>query len=112
MDILTSLMPDGLHPNAADLCRHILDALHPTFSTQVQELASGDSMLHYINCSSGYVNSTDILTSLMPDGLHPNAAGQELLAKVSVNALTGGLHVSSCTASHDFRGTLHAVPRI
>ena len=43
-------------------------------------------MLHYIDCSSGFVNSTDILTSLMPDGLHPNAAGQELLAKVSGDA--------------------------
>ncbi|CAK0772375.1 hypothetical protein CVIRNUC_003956 [Coccomyxa viridis] len=50
-------------------------------NAHIQELASEDSMLHYIDCSSGFVNSTDILTSLMPDGLHPNAAGQELLAK-------------------------------
>ena len=45
-------------------------------------------MLHYVECSPGFVNSTDILTSLMPDGLHPNAAGQELLAKVSDDAMT------------------------
>ena len=89
MDILTSLMADGLHPNAADSCKQSLDKLHHESSTRLQELASQDSMLHYVDCSSGYVNSTDVLTGLMPDGLHPNAAGQELLAKVSGDALTG-----------------------
>ena len=86
-------MPQGFHPNVADVCKHILDALYPECSIQLQELASEDSMLHYVDCSSGYVNSTDILTSLMPDGLHPNAAGQELLAKVSGDAWTGSANV-------------------
>ena len=82
-------MPDGLHFYAAGLRKHILDHFIMNAQPQMQELARQDFMLHYIDCSSGYVNSTDILTSLMPDGLHPNAAGQELLAKVSSDALTG-----------------------
>ncbi len=40
-------------------------------------------MLHYIDCNAAYVNSTDIMDSLMPDGLHPNHVGMALLAQVS-----------------------------
>jgi len=49
---------------------------------RVQELASKDPMLHYIDCSAGFVNSTDVIKSLMPDGLHPTNVGMEMLAQV------------------------------
>ncbi len=39
-------------------------------------------MLHYIDCSAGFVNSTDVIKSLMPDGLHPTNVGMEMLAQV------------------------------
>ena len=39
-------------------------------------------MLHYIDCSSSYINSTAIIESVMPDGLHPNRVGMEMLAQV------------------------------
>ena len=40
-------------------------------------------MLHYINCNAAFMDSTDIMDSLMPDGLHPNHVGMALLAQVS-----------------------------
>ena len=39
-------------------------------------------MLHYINCNAAFVNSTDVMDSVMPDGLHPNHVGMGLLAEV------------------------------
>ena len=48
----------------------------------MQDLANKDSMLHYIDCGSSYINSTAIIESVMPDGLHPNHVGMEMLAQV------------------------------
>ena len=39
-------------------------------------------MLHYMDCNAAFVNSTDIMESVMPDGLHPNHVGMALLAQV------------------------------
>jgi hypothetical protein len=47
-----------------------------------QDMANKDSMLHYIDCGSRYINSTDIIQSVMPDGLHPNHVGMDMLAQV------------------------------
>ena len=49
---------------------------------RVQDLANKDSMLHHIDCGSSYINSTNIIKSVMPDGLHPNHVGMEMLAQV------------------------------
>ena len=51
-------------------------------------------MLHYIDCNAAFVNSTDIMESVMPDGLHPNHVGMGLLAQVSQN------QSSHCNSPH------------
>ena len=47
-------------------------------------------MLHYINCNAAFMNSTDIMDSLLPDGLHPNYVGMALLAQVTHNLTPPG----------------------
>ncbi|KAK9839295.1 hypothetical protein WJX81_006254 [Elliptochloris bilobata] len=40
-------------------------------------LAETDSHIHYVDCSAGLTNATGIDRSILPDSLHPNAAGYE-----------------------------------
>lgn len=54
-------------------------------------------MLHYIDCGARFFNSTDIMDIVMPDGLHPNHAGQEMLAQVGV--LLRFMAVPPCSSS-------------
>lgn len=73
----------------------------------MQELASKDPMLHYIDCNAGFVNSTDVILSLMPDGLHPNNVGMDMLAQVRQH------HKSKlCLSRMDCKNPCRFFPRI
>ena len=50
----------------------------------MQALAALDGYMHYVDCGAPYVTEQGIDKSLVPDGVHPNHVGMELLAEVGL----------------------------
>lgn len=52
-------------------------------NARFQEFAIGDPLLHFVPCPlySKYVVDGSIVPALLPDALHPSAAGMELMAQ-------------------------------
>lgn len=54
-----------------------------TINARLRQYAAQKQGVHYVDCSSFYLveGGTRIDKDLMPDSLHPNAAGFELMAQ-------------------------------
>ncbi len=44
-------------------------------AVRAQALSASDGHIHYMDCSAGLTNATNVEASLLPDALHPNPAG-------------------------------------
>ncbi|DBA83112.1 TPA: platelet-activating factor acetyltransferase activity protein [Trebouxia sp. C0005] len=79
--LILGLLPRGSDPEdlfklPSDYSRGI-DAVND----QLERYAFGNKQLHFADCALSFTSGGKLLQDLMPDALHPNAAGMRLLAE-------------------------------
>jgi lysophospholipase L1-like esterase len=66
-------------------------------NARLRDASRRDPKLHYLDCGSRFLKGKTIDASLMPDALHPNAAGHRVLAACMRPLIAKLMHQQSRT---------------
>ncbi|CAL8470097.1 g9639 [Coccomyxa elongata] len=113
----TQIIVEGVLPRGADFASG--QYVYPNnFTTAVsylnaeyQRMALEDPVLHYIYCGNDFLTPTSdgIASEVMPDGLHPNAAGLKLIAQCLTPLIEKLMHSNSTQQIASAVSTLDSV---
>ncbi|CAL8471478.1 g11020 [Coccomyxa elongata] len=80
--ILMSILPRGLDTDSGRAVWPNPYTMSISFvNAALAQMSSQDSKVHFLNCTSLLLPDGQMHPNLMPDGLHPSAAGMDLIAR-------------------------------